>query len=64
MQFHKVSVESFQCLSTFVELSSSIRMFASFTIEMTGNETEFTQICGLQQKMINKKKKKVKPGTC
>ena len=39
MQFHKVSVESFHCLSTCVEVSRSTRIFAKFTIGMIGNET-------------------------
>ena len=34
-----ISVETLKCLTTCVDFSRSTRIFASFTIEMIGNET-------------------------
>ena len=39
MSFYKVSIETFKCLSTRVDVSRSTRVVANFTIEMIGNET-------------------------
>ena len=54
MLFHKVSVESFRCLSTCIEFSRSIRIFAIFTIEMIGKETKpLHNFVHLSSKAIN-----------
>ena len=53
--FYKVSFETFPCLSTCVDFSRSIRMFAYFTIEMIGNETgSLVKFVVLSRKLISK----------
>ena len=55
VSFRKVSVEALKCLSTCVDFSRSTRIFASFIIEMIGNETgPLHKFEDLSRKLINK----------
>ena len=54
VSFYEVSVESFQCFSTWVKFSRRTRTFVSFTIEMIENKTTPLLTVALSRKCINR----------